>query len=155
MTLSLGVRSMVILDGEWVFVDNSSRPYKIDDTACPNVTETPKSKNWRELYLSTSLSPPRHKCMLYSICDQCQNCTGNGPCLQAHGQHQLHQIKKVKFSYTRYRALGLELIPVYRQSARRWREVNHAIDLGCRLSAGQGKFASQRPHVTAKAHASF
>ena len=36
-------------------------------------------------------------------------------------------LKKVKFSHTRYRALGLELIPVYRQSARRWREVNHAI----------------------------
>ena len=28
-------------------------------------------------------------------------------------------IKKVKFSNTRYRALGPELIPVYRQSARR------------------------------------
>ena len=27
--------------------------------------------------------------------------------------------KKVKFSHTRYRALGRELIPVYRQSARR------------------------------------
>ena len=27
--------------------------------------------------------------------------------------------KKVKFSYTRYRSLGPELIPVYRQSARR------------------------------------
>jgi len=41
--------------------------------------------------------------------------------------------KKVKFSHTRYRALDPELIPVYRQSARRWREVNHAIDLavGC------------------------
>ena len=43
------------------------------------------------------------------------------------------KIKKVKFSHTRYRALGPELIPVYRQSARRWREVNHAIDpaVGC------------------------
>ena len=42
-------------------------------------------------------------------------------------------VKKVEFSHTRYRALGPELIPVYRQSARRWREVNHAIDLavGC------------------------
>ena len=29
------------------------------------------------------------------------------------------QSKKVKFSHTRYRALGPELIPVYRQSARR------------------------------------
>jgi len=40
---------------------------------------------------------------------------------------------KVKFSHTRYRALGPELIPVYKQSAGRWREVNHAIDLavGC------------------------
>jgi len=27
---------------------------------------------------------------------------------------------KVKASHTRYRALGPELIPVYRQSARRW-----------------------------------
>ena len=44
------------------------------------------------------------------------------------------QVKvKVKFSHTRYRALGPELIPVYRQSAHRSREVNHAIDLavGC------------------------
>ena len=42
--------------------------------------------------------------------------------------------KKVKFSHTGYRALGPELFPVYRQSACRWREVNHAIDLavGCR-----------------------
>ena len=39
----------------------------------------------------------------------------------------------VKFFHTHYRALGPEPIPVYRQSARRWREVNHAIDLavGC------------------------
>jgi len=28
-------------------------------------------------------------------------------------------VKKVKFSHTRYRALGPELIPVYRQSAHR------------------------------------
>jgi len=43
-------------------------------------------------------------------------------------------IRKVKFSHTHYRALGPELIPVYRQSARMWREVNHTIDLavGCR-----------------------
>jgi len=30
-----------------------------------------------------------------------------------------YNVKKVKFSHTRYRALGPELIPVYRQSARR------------------------------------
>jgi len=44
------------------------------------------------------------------------------------------RLKKVKFSHTRYRASGPELIPVYRQSARRLREVNRAIDLaavGC------------------------
>jgi len=29
------------------------------------------------------------------------------------------KVKKVKFSHTRYRVLGPELIPVYRQSARR------------------------------------
>jgi len=36
--------------------------------------------------------------------------------------HTFHTIKKVKVkaSHTRYRALGPELIPVYRQSARRW-----------------------------------
>jgi len=37
-------------------------------------------------------------------------------------------VKKVEFSHTRYRALGPELIPLYRQSARRRREVNHGID---------------------------
>jgi len=31
----------------------------------------------------------------------------------------LNKKVKVKFSHTRYRALGPELIPVYRQSARR------------------------------------
>jgi len=41
--------------------------------------------------------------------------------------------KMVKFSHIRCPALGPELIPVYRQSARRWREVNPAIDpaVGC------------------------
>ena len=50
---------------------------------------------------------------------------------------------KVKFSHTRYRALGPEQIPVYRQLAGRRREVNHAIDpaVGCRL-------LSARPTVT-------
>ena len=42
----------------------------------------------------------------------------------ANQQHSLHDFvttigKKAKFSHTRYRALGPELIPVYRQSARR------------------------------------
>jgi len=40
------------------------------------------------------------------------------------------KVKKVKFSHTRYRALGPELIPVYRQSARRpqvtWSESRHS-----------------------------
>ena len=34
-------------------------------------------------------------------------------------QYTVDTTKKVKFSHTRYRALGPELIPVYRQSARR------------------------------------
>jgi len=33
---------------------------------------------------------------------------------------QLCTLKKVKATHTRYRALGPELIPVYRQSDRRW-----------------------------------
>jgi len=41
-------------------------------------------------------------------------------CGNAHGycRKRLEPVK-VKFSHTRYRALGPELIPVYRQSARR------------------------------------
>jgi len=39
-------------------------------------------------------------------------------------------LKRVMFSHTRYRALGPELIPVYRQSARRWLEVIHTV-VGC------------------------
>ena len=35
------------------------------------------------------------------------------------GKMSSRKLKKVKFSHTRYRALGPELIPVYRQSARR------------------------------------
>ena len=36
-----------------------------------------------------------------------------------HTMRAASTVKKVKFSHTRYRALGPELIPVYRQSARR------------------------------------
>ena len=41
--------------------------------------------------------------------------------------------KKVRFFHTRYRALDTELILVYRQFARKWCTVNHAIDpaVGC------------------------
>jgi len=46
---------------------------------------------------------------------------------------------KVKFSHTHYRALGPELIPMYRQSARRW--LSHPP--GCRLP-----LLSARPAVT-------
>jgi len=41
------------------------------------------------------------------------------PCTTIHRRRRRRQIVKVKFSHTRYRALGPELIPVYRQSARR------------------------------------
>ena len=34
-------------------------------------------------------------------------------------QWAVKKVKKEKFSHTRYRALGPELIPVYKQSARR------------------------------------
>ena len=51
----------------------------------------------------------------------------DGPCRSLRswlpGQFTIY-IKKVKFSHTRYQALGPELIPVYR-----WREVNRAIYL--------------------------
>ena len=47
----------------------------------------------------------------------------NYSCMQIYRVAQMKlehmKCKKVKFSHTRYRALGPELIPVYRQSARR------------------------------------
>jgi len=52
--------------------------------------------------------------------------------------------KRVQFSNTRYRALGLELIPVYWQSAHRWLVSNHPP--GGRLS-----LLSTRPAVTSVA----
>ena len=39
-------------------------------------------------------------------------------------------VSKAKFSHSRYRALGPELIPVYRESARRWLEAIHPA-VGC------------------------
>jgi len=42
--------------------------------------------------------------------------------------------QKVKFSHTRYRVLGPELIPVYRQSACRWLWAIHPV-IGCHSQA--------------------
>ena len=60
----------------------------------------------------------------------------------------------VRFSHTRYRALGPELIPVYRQSARRWREVNHAIDLavGCHYCSYLRSFHQMALPVNGSTH---
>ena len=57
----------------------------------------------------------------------------------------LVRCKKVKASHTRYRALGLERIPVYRQSARR------------RMTASGGRLSllSARPVVTFPAAAAW
>ena len=44
---------------------------------------------------------------------ECKRCAAQGSGLT------IHRVVKVKFSHTRYRALGPELILVYRQSARR------------------------------------
>ena len=53
----------------------------------------------------TDLLPRR----IHKLTHQGQHGTGGG----------VRYLKKVKFSHTRYPALGPELIPVYRQSARR------------------------------------
>ena len=68
-----------------------------------------------------------------SSVEPCCSCDTGGTPASLHTHTRYDTIKVNKFSHTRYRALGPELIPVYRQSARRWREVNHAIDLavGC------------------------
>jgi len=56
--------------------------------------------------------------------------------------------KKVKFSHTRYRALDPELIPVYRQSARRWLEANH-LAVGCHYFPPGLRLPSQPKIITA------
>jgi len=60
-------------------------------------------------------------------------------------------IIKVKFSHTRYQALGPKLIPVYRRSARRWLEAIHpAVDChyfppGLRLPSQPKSVTAHRP----------
>ena len=57
-------------------------------------------------------------------------------------------VKKVKFSHTRYRALGPEVIPVYRQLARRWLKAMHpAVD--CHYFPPCLRLPSQPKSVTA------
>jgi len=63
-----------------------------------------------DLHLQHTVRPPRS----LSVHTHTHTHPFNGP---FSGTTQLS--KKVKFSHTRYRALGPELIPVYRQSARR------------------------------------
>jgi len=57
------------------------------------------------------------------------------------GLIQYSEYKKVKASHTRYRALGPELIPVYRQSARMWLKLSHP-------PGGRLLLLSARPAVT-------
>jgi len=60
--------------------------------------------------------------------------------------------KKVKFSHTRYRALGPELILLYRQSARMWLEAIHTsvgchyFSLGLRLPSQPKSVTTHRPY---------
>jgi len=56
--------------------------------------------------------------------------------------------KKVKFSHTRYQMLSSELIPVYRQSARRWLEAIHPV-VGCYYFPPGLRLPSQLNSVTA------
>ena len=56
--------------------------------------------------------------------------------------------KNVKFSHTRYRALGPELIPLYRQSAHRWLEAIHPA-VGCHYFPPCRRLPSQPKSVTA------
>ena len=60
----------------------------------------------------------------------------------------LFLVKRVNFSHTRYRALGPELIPVYRQSARRWIEAIHPA-VGCHCFPPGLRLPSQPKSVTA------
>jgi len=60
------------------------------------------------------------------------------------------RVNKVKASHTRYRELGLEeLIPVYRQSARRWPSVIHPA-VGCHYFPPGPRLPSQPQSITAK-----
>ena len=59
-------------------------------------------------------------CVAPLNCGDCAQVGGGGNAALRHVALDTCFIKvKVKFSHTRYRALGPELIPVYRQSARR------------------------------------
>ena len=60
----------------------------------------------------------------------------------------LHVNKKVKFSHTHYRALGPELIPLYRQSARRWLEAIHPA-VGCHYFQPGLRLPPQPKSITA------
>jgi len=55
--------------------------------------------------------------------------------------------KKAKASYTRYWGLGPELIPVYRQSARRWLQVIHTM-VGCHYFLPGLRLPSQPQSIT-------
>jgi len=61
------------------------------------------------------------------------------PCVRIH-------TKKIKFAHTRYRALGPELIPMYRQSARRW--LSHSPAVGCQFFSPGLRSPSQPKNVT-------
>ena len=60
----------------------------------------------------------------------------------------MHYDNKVKCSHTRYRALGTELISVYRQSAHRWLEAIHPV-VGCHYFPLGLRLPSQLKSVTA------
>ena len=62
--------------------------------------------------------------------------------------HLSSNSKKVKFSHTRYRAFGPELIPVYRQSAHRWLEAIHPA-VGCHYFLPGLRLPSQPKSVAA------
>ena len=80
----------------------------------------------------------RHSCKTHRVLQtQCLNSSN------------LHINKlKAKFSHTRYRALGPELIPLYRQSARRWLEAIH-LAVGCHYFPPRLRLPFQPKSVTA------
>jgi len=66
----------------------------------------------RNSYVAPAVSP-------VTVYDVLSTVSFNRPVNLLKPKGPIGHLKKVKFSHTRYRALGPELIPVYRQSARR------------------------------------
>jgi len=96
------VDKKIPIESPWVCGDGRSSPYPPHTHGNPHTHGSPAKSSPKTLTKQIKIS-----IRAVSPFDSCP------------AKDSRAQVKKVKFSHTRYRALGPELIPVYRQSARR------------------------------------